>query len=129
MSRERYVIVGIVLLALIVAMPIAHGLAWLWVYAGWNNPFFFVREATVTAMMAYAMAGGAAAYCLFHAPTRQLANEVAEELSKVSWPTREETGNATVVVVATVLVCAAYFGVFDAIWLALTDFILGAPKS
>jgi len=54
-----------------------------------------------------------------------LANEVATELKKVTWPTRKETQAATLVVVVTVLISVVLLGFFDAIWSWLTDRIYG----
>jgi preprotein translocase subunit SecE len=39
-----------------------------------------------------------------------LANDVAGELKKVTWPTRKETQAATLVVIVTVLIAAAILG-------------------
>ena len=52
-----------------------------------------------------------------------------DELARVTWPSREETGNATVVVIVTVLVCSVYLGVFDAFWMWVTNMILGIRGS
>lgn len=127
MSRDRYVIVGIVVLAIIVGFPLAHGFAWLAVQFGWPDPRL-VGDLTLTSVLGYAIAAALALFCLFHGPTRTVASEIVEELAKVSWPTREETGNATVVVIVTVLICSAYLGVFDAVWLWLTNRILGVAN-
>lgn len=58
-----------------------------------------------------------------HPQSRKLADEVVAELSQVTWPTRDETYISTVVVVITSVIAAAYTGVFDALWSALTDFV------
>ena len=51
--------------------------------------------------------------------------EVRVELSKVSWPTRNETVVYTLVVIGLSLVVALYLGVLDFIFeLALNKFIL-----
>jgi preprotein translocase SecE subunit len=52
-----------------------------------------------------------------------LSDEVIIELRKVSWPTREETYYSTLVVIITVLIMAAILGLFDAIWLKVTNLI------
>jgi len=44
---------------------------------------------------------------------RDFVKEVRSELSKVSWPTREELRDSTLVVITTVLIVAAYVGVID----------------
>ena len=127
--RTRYVIVGIVLLAVLVAVPLYHALLWGWAQLGWDDMPIIAREVTLTRLIAIGVAVGAAVFVIKHGPTFQLANEVVDELAKVTWPTREETGNATVVVIVTVVVCSAYLGVFDAVWLSLTNWILGVHPS
>lgn len=128
MSRDRYVILGIIGLAVCVALPLAHGLEWLMVQLAIYNPEV-LADLRVTDLAAYGAAAIAATVSLKHPAIRQLATEVVEELAKVTWPTREETGNATVVVIVTVVICAAYLGLFDAVWLYVTDWILGVPQS
>lgn len=128
MSRERYVIIGIITLAICVALPLAHGLEWLLVQLEVYNPRVF-GDLRATSLGAYGAGAIAAVVSLKHHTVRTLASEVVEELSKVTWPSRQETGSATVVVIVTVLICAAYLGLFDAVWLYVTDWILGVPQS
>jgi preprotein translocase SecE subunit len=125
-SKDRYVVVSILSLAVIIAVSLSHGLEWIWVWGGWDDAPLLSRELTTTVVLAYAVSTAAAVYSIKHKPTYQLAYEVVEELTKVTWPSREETGNATVVVIVTVVICAAFLGVFDAVWLWLTDWLLGA---
>lgn len=58
-----------------------------------------------------------------HPRTNELAREVVGELSKVTWPTRDETYYSTMVVIVTSIIAAVYTGVFDAVWSAFTDLI------
>lgn len=58
-----------------------------------------------------------------HPRANELAHEVVGELSKVTWPTRDETYYSTVVVIVTSVIAAVYTGVFDAVWSAFTDLI------
>lgn len=67
------------------------------------------------------LAGGFYAYR--HPKSRKIAEEVVEELSQVTWPSRQETYTSTIVVVVTSVVAALYTGVFDAIWSAITDLV------
>ena len=55
----------------------------------------------------------AATTSLLAARARDFVKEVRAELSKVSWPTREELRDSTLVVIVTVLIVAAYVGVID----------------
>jgi preprotein translocase subunit SecE len=125
MSRQSYVVVGIVALAAIAGLALTHLFSWIFVQAGLDDYPLLSRELSVTVFAAYGLAIAAAVFCFVHKPTRQVTQEIADELSKVSWPTREETSNATVVVLATVVLCAVYLGLFDAVWLWLTNLVLG----
>ena len=60
-----------------------------------------------------------------HRQTQQSAAETVAELRKVTWPTRKETSQATVVVIVTVIIAALILQVFDAIWSRVTGYILG----
>jgi len=44
---------------------------------------------------------------------RTFFKEVQVEIRKVSWPTRNELRDSTIVVIATVLIVAAYVGAVD----------------
>jgi len=44
---------------------------------------------------------------------REFWKNVGVEITKVSWPTRDEVRASTVVVIVTVLIVAAYIGVVD----------------
>ncbi len=53
--------------------------------------------------------------------SRQYANEVAEELSKVTWPSRKEVTNSTTVVIVTTLMATLFFALMDRFWGFVTD--------
>jgi preprotein translocase subunit SecE len=55
----------------------------------------------------------------------QYVREVLHEVSKVTWPSRKETGWATVTVFAMVVVIAVFFFGVDAIISKLVKLILG----
>ena len=54
---------------------------------------------------------------------RTLAQETVDELSKVTWPTREETYTATVVVIVTSIVSSVIIFFLDKFWSWFTDLI------
>jgi preprotein translocase SecE subunit len=55
--------------------------------------------------------------------TRTLAEETVDELAKVTWPSREETYTATVVVIVTSVVSAAIIFGLDRFWNWFTNFV------
>lgn len=54
-----------------------------------------------------------------------LANDVAGELKKVTWPTAKEVRAATVVVIMMAIISALILGVFDFVWSNLTELVYG----
>ena len=54
-----------------------------------------------------------------------LANEVAGELKKVTWPTAKEVRTATLVVIVMAVISAIILGAFDTVWSWLTDKVYG----
>jgi preprotein translocase subunit SecE len=54
-----------------------------------------------------------------------LANEVAGELKKVTWPTAKEVRTATVVVLVMSIISALILGLFDFVWSNLTELVYG----
>jgi preprotein translocase subunit SecE len=53
--------------------------------------------------------------------SRQYANEVAEELSKVTWPNRKEVTGSTTVVLFYTLFATVFFALMDQFWKYVTD--------
>ena len=54
-----------------------------------------------------------------------LANEVATELKKVTWPTAKEVRSATLVVIVMAIISAVILGLFDFAWSNLTELVYG----
>jgi preprotein translocase SecE subunit len=54
---------------------------------------------------------------------RALAKEIIDELAAVTWPTRQETQTATVIVLTTSVVAAGGIFLMDRFWGLLTDWI------
>jgi len=57
---------------------------------------------------------------------RRFADEVAVELSKVTWPNKEAVTNGTVVVVVATAVATIYIALLDRFWAFVTALIYGA---
>jgi preprotein translocase subunit SecE len=54
-----------------------------------------------------------------------LANEVASELKKVTWPTAKEVRTSTMTVIAMAIISAVILGLFDFVWSNLTELVYG----
>ena len=68
---------------------------------------------------------GAAVYYWRRTRARQLAEEVATEMSKVTWPTRTEVTNGTFVVIVTTVVSTVFFALMDKFWGFVTNLVYG----
>jgi preprotein translocase subunit SecE len=67
----------------------------------------------------------AALYYWNRTRARQLAEEVATEMSKVTWPTRTEVTNGTMVVIVTTIVSTVFFALMDKFWGFVTNLVYG----
>ena len=65
-------------------------------------------------------------YCLRHQGIRRWADDVAIELSKVTWPKRETVTNGTIVVIAAGIFATIYIGLLDRLWGFVTMLVYGA---
>ena len=113
---RRWVQFAFIALALTVAWLLTHLTTLVW------NQFAEPKENWVAG--ASALGGIVLALFLYrHRTVGPWAMEVAQELAKVTWPTRQETWKATVIVVVTSLIAAALLFGFDAAWSSVTDLI------
>jgi len=59
-------------------------------------------------------------------PVVRYIREVRAELRKVTWPTREQAINLTIVVTAVTVAMSLFLGTFDFIFSRLIEFIIAA---
>jgi preprotein translocase subunit SecE len=64
--------------------------------------------------------------CLRNERLRHWADDVATELSKVTWPKRETVTNGTIVVIAAGVFATVYVGLLDRLWGFVTMLVYGA---
>jgi preprotein translocase subunit SecE len=67
----------------------------------------------------------AAVYYWFRTRARELTEEVAAEMSKVTWPSRTEVTNGTFVVIVTTVVSTVFFALMDRFWGFVTNLVYG----
>lgn len=93
--------------------------------ADWVTRKANMAELPPTAVTAIAAVGGiAGAWAMYQNPKiNRFSREVAVELARVTWPTRKETTNNTVIVLIVSVVAAVILGVMDALWSTLSDFV------
>jgi len=119
LGLERWVQFAFVALAVFIVYVTDKLVTFTWEF--WAEP----NDTIVTAIaVAVGIAGSVLAYQ--NDRFRDFCTEVVTELSKVTWPTREETWYSTLVVLTASFIAAVYTGMFDAIWSAVTDLIYSA---
>ena len=92
---------------------------WIWGYFGTPPSEFKI---TLTAAVVATLAG----VIMYRSDKYYyLANEVASELKKVTWPTAKEVRTATFVVVVMAIISAIILGLFDFVWSNLTELVYG----
>lgn len=92
---------------------------WIWGYFG--------SAPTESKIAVVSAVGAAVAGIVLYRNDRvyHLANEVASELKKVTWPTAKEVRAATVVVIVMAIISALILGVFDLVWTNVTELVYG----
>jgi preprotein translocase subunit SecE len=75
--------------------------------------------------LSVAVGVGAALYFWYRTRARELAEEVAAEMAKVTWPSRTEVTNGTVVVIVTTIVSTVFFALMDKFWGFITNLVYG----
>ena len=80
----------------------------------WNDAAIFgIEDLTVTSVLGFALATGAALYVYLNPKLRAAGLDIAAELKRVSWPTLAETQVSTVAVVIASLVSSLVLFFFD----------------
>jgi len=67
-----------------------------------------------------------AVYYWRHKKTRTLIEEIAEELTRVTWPSRQEVTNSTTVVIIATAFATIFFALMDQFWLWVTKHVYGS---
>lgn len=82
-----------------------------------------VSRESISLVLGAIVAGGIVLRYYTKADVRQWADEVAEQMTHVKWPTRKDVGNNTVVVMVASFVLTAYLTLLDRLWAFVTNLI------
>ncbi len=116
LGLERWVLFGYILFGAIAFWLYDKVVTLVW------DEFAEPQELAISAVAA--LLGISTAVLLWrHEKSRSFADEAAAELSKVTWPSREETWSNTIVVVITSIIASIILFSFDAAWSWVTDLI------
>src|SRR6266852_6370092 len=97
LGTRRFVYAGYFAAAIALAFLASKLIDFGWVKAQTYKPAIGEPRDEVVMPVAALIGGGTALYYWTHTRARELAEEVATEMAKVTWPTRTEVTNGTVV--------------------------------
>jgi len=92
---------------------------WLLRYAEDERPTYTTAVGAIASLLAVL-------YCLRNEGIRHWADDVAIELSKVTWPKKETVTNGTIVVIVAGIFATVYVGLLDRLWGFVTMLVYGA---
>ncbi|MGH7282786.1 MAG: preprotein translocase subunit SecE [Polyangiaceae bacterium] len=97
-----------------------------WTRLGLWKPAFGEPHDEIVMPVSAVIGGLTALYFWRDNKTRSLAEEVAEELAKVTWPNKQEVTNGTAVVIVTTLFATIFFALMDRFWGFVTNLVYGS---
>jgi preprotein translocase subunit SecE len=137
MGHRRYVMAGFFGLWLVLAYIFGQALETAWSELASKDWFVeklpalaavpyegdLISRSSVSLVVGAIIAGLGVGRYYIKPEIRTWADEVAEELTKVKWPTRKEVGNNTVVCIAAAAVITLYLSLLDRFWGFVTNLI------
>jgi preprotein translocase subunit SecE len=126
LGAKRYVYAGYFAAAICVAFLTSKFVELAWTRLQLWKPQYVSEPHGEIIMPASALFGVAVAWYYWKEQrTRELAEEVASELSKVSWPSKDEVMSSTAVVIVTTIFSTIFFALMDRFWSFLTNLVYG----
>jgi preprotein translocase subunit SecE len=125
LGARRFVYAAYFAGAIAIAFISSKALDFAWIKLQNYQPSIGEPRDEIVMPLAGAVGAGAAVYYWYRTRARQLAEEVAAEMSKVTWPSRTEVTNGTVVVIVTTIVSTVFFALMDRFWGFVTNLVYG----
>jgi len=136
LGATRYVLAGFFAAAIAVAYVVGRAISTAWNKvadaqwaidkAPWLSRIAEDQRETWGAVAGGVIAIAALAYVYRRQDIRQWVNESAAEMAKVTWPSKKEVTNGTIVVVVASLVATFYLALLDRFWGFVTNLVYGA---
>ena len=78
---------------------------------------------SISTLVGLLATAGVLYYMLRDQKIMEVAVDIVAELKRVTWPERQETVAATIVVIVTIFIMSVVLGVFDMVWSRLSNII------
>jgi len=122
MQHQRWVVLAFVVLSIVVGWTVQAGSVS--AFGQFAIPDTRLGPITLTTLLAVFAGGITMIALLRNEKAVKFTDEVVDELTKVTWPTREETVRASTTVVVTTLLVAVLLAVYDFVWKNIADLVL-----
>jgi preprotein translocase subunit SecE len=126
LGSQRFVFAAYFAGGIAIAFLLSKALGFAWLRLAVYKPTLGEPHDEVVMPVAAIVGALTAVYYYRDQKTRTLAEEVASELGKVSWPSRDEVVNGTFVVIVTTLLATTFFALMDRFWGFVTNLVYGA---
>ncbi len=125
LGTQRFVYAAYFAGAIGIAFIMSKALDLAWYRAQSYRPSLGEPREEIVMPLAALIGAGAAVYYWVRTRARELAEQVAAEMSKVTWPDRTEVTNGTVVVIVTTIVSTVFFALMDKFWGFVSNLVYG----
>jgi len=122
-SNKKWILLGYTIISILIWITIAKFFSAIFGWFNIGDINILGPQFKLSTLIGLVITLGTLIYCVRSPAIMTLSDEIIIELRKVSWPTRQETYYSTLVVIITVLIMAVILGLFDAIWLKVTNLI------
>jgi preprotein translocase subunit SecE len=126
LGTQRFVYAAYFAGGIAIAFMLSKAIGYAWLRLATYKPQLGEPHDEIVMPIAAVIGALTAVYYYRDVKTRTLAEEVASELGKVSWPGREEVVNSTFVVIVTTLLATTFFALMDRFWGFVTNLVYGA---
>ncbi|MCS6901779.1 MAG: preprotein translocase subunit SecE [Myxococcales bacterium] len=136
LGATRYVMTGFFLAIIAVAYVLGRTLGAIWgrlAEASWfqNSMAALARvgeeeRSEISVTIGALVALGVGVHLYRRPDVRQWTNEVASEMSKVTWPDKHEVTNSTIIVIVTSAFATLYLALLDRFWGFVTNLVYGS---
>jgi preprotein translocase subunit SecE len=125
LGTKRFVYAAYFTAAIAVAFVMSKVVGFAWYKVQSYKPALGEPRDEIVMPVSAAAGAATALYFWYRTRARELAEEVATEMSKVTWPSRTEVTNGTFVVIVTTIVSTVFFALMDRFWGFITNLVYG----
>lgn len=122
-SNKKWILLSYTIISLLVWITFAKFFSAIFGWFNINDLNILGPQFKLSTLIGLVITLGALIFAVKSPVIMTLSDEIIVELRKVSWPTKRETYYSTLVVIITVLIMSVILGLFDAIWLKVTNLI------